>query len=83
MEEELLYGLPDGPDPDLDETLLECIEDVLFNNSFQFVESMEGGSQDLFIVWVDLAPWENSGDGWNVWDKLLVSEESFQAASLA
>ena len=76
MEEELLYGLPDGPDPDLDETLL-------FNNSFQFVESMEGGSQDLFIVWVDLAPWENSGDGWNVWDKLLVSEESFQAASLA
>ena len=41
-------GWPEGPDPDLEESLLETVEGVLFNNSFQFVDRMVGWSQDLF-----------------------------------
>ena len=45
---ELLTGWPEGPDPDLEGSILEVVEGILFNNSFQLADSLDGWSQELF-----------------------------------
>ena len=48
VENELLTGWPKGRDPDLEGSILEVVEGILFDNSFQLADSLDGWSQELF-----------------------------------